>query len=334
MREKLTGWESAQGVPDLEHAAFGFEWSDVRLFVLIALAGSLRRASAATGRSIGAIRRRVHYLEQRAGCKLLVTSSSGSHLTPDGEHLLQASQAMVEAAARIGERLNLTGRKSRQMVRIAVADELGLFWLIPRVQKFRRLYPDLHLDLHCVAVPPDVFALQADLSVQLRPPDHDDLIVARLGYLHMHEFASKSFLEAQVQLGFNPVMSRQPEAQMPAGQTIYETVPGVASGPGAGPLRINSMAARYLAITHGAGTGHLPNYARLIDPRLVALHERREERHDVFLTYRRDMLEIGPLSVAIDWIKSCINPRRYPWFSHDYIHPNQLDEAAMDLDLD
>lgn len=327
----MTDRDLTRGVPDSDHAAFGFEWGDVRLFVLVARVGSLRRASSATGRSIGAIRRRLEYLEQKTGCKLFVTSSTGSHLTPDGEQLLRVSQPMVEAAARISSGFNLFGRTGRPTVRIAVAEEVGLFWLIPQYPKFQRVHPDMELHLNCVSVPPDVHALQVDLSVQLHRPEHEDLMVVRLGYLHMHEFASQSHMAVQAQRSPDPKAFRPPGLQNSIGQSDNNTGPIVKDTEKQTWLQTNTLAARYFAIRFGAATGYLPNFARLFDPSLVALRDDGPECQEIFLTYRRELVEKRSFGIVIEWIKSSINPRAFPWFSSDRIHPNRLQVAADEI---
>ncbi|MGI9365078.1 MAG: LysR family transcriptional regulator [Rhizobiaceae bacterium] len=328
----MTGSYLARGVPVSDNAAFGFDWGDVRLFVLVARAGSLRRASLATGRSIGAIRRRLEYLEQKAGCKLFVTSSSGSHLTPHGEELLRESQPMVDAALRISSGLNLFGGKGRPEVRIAAAEEVGLFWLIPRLPMFQRRHPDLALHLNCVSVPPDVHTLQVDLSMQLQRPEHDDLLVARLGYLHMHEFIAQPLMVAQAQQSSDPSGFRPHGLQATFGQVKENAGLPVKGNATQQQLQTNTMAARYFAIRYGAATGHLPNFAKLFDPSLVATQDAGSERQEIFLTYRREMVEKRSLGIAIEWIRSSINPRAFPWFSSDRIHPNDLESVGESLD--
>ena len=147
----------------------------------------------------------------------------------------------------------------------------------------------------------------------------------------MHEFASQMYMAEQVQgdsispvfkpRGFQDFVNH---SDFDAGLPVKGTSRQI-------QLRTNTLAARYFAIKCGAATGCLPNFARFCDPSLVALRDDGPECQEIFLTYRRELVEKRSFGIVIEWIKSSINPRAFPWFSSDRIHPNRLQAAADDI---
>ena len=186
--------KAEQAVPELEHMDSSFDWNDVRLFMLVAQCGSLRRASIKSNRSTNSIRRRLQHLERCMGHKLLIKDAAGSHVTEEGRDLLMAGQRMFEASHDVS---NLMSRYQQELlgkVKIGVTEGLGTFWLVPQLIEFQQMHPNLSVELDCTPRSPDVHAMQVDLAVQFKAPEHNSLIVTKLGYLHLQLFASEDFV--------------------------------------------------------------------------------------------------------------------------------------------
>ena len=45
---------------------------------------------------------------------------------------------------------------------------------------------------------------------------------------------------------------------------------------------------------------------------------------DVWLTYHPDAARIPRVRRMIDWLINSFDPRKYPWFRDEFIHPNDL----------
>lgn len=74
----------------------------------------------------------------------------------------------------------------------------------------------------------------------------------------------------------------------------------------------------------GAGIAALPSYARIITRRLRPLDIVINLRMDVWMSYKREARQSVPIRQAIDWLKSCFDPARYPWFATQFVHPNEF----------
>jgi DNA-binding transcriptional LysR family regulator len=174
--------------------ANNYRWDDLKLFLIAAEAGSLRAAARIAGCSLNTIRNRLEQLEHDLGIVLGKRTADGLVLTPEGFELASIARAMRSTGATI-ERLR-RGREQERGGRIsfAVTEGLGTFWLMPRLVEFQADNPHLTIDLSCDMRPVDVLFRDTDLAIQLDMPDHPDLVVTRVGTLHLMPFASPAYL--------------------------------------------------------------------------------------------------------------------------------------------
>ena len=214
-------------------------------------------------------------------------------------------------------------------VKLAVTEGLGTFWLAPRLAEFHGKNRNLLVDLRCAMRPADMLRLEADAAVQIvRPPDAD-LKVVKLGRLHAIPYAAASYVErhgvpknleelAQHRLVF------QTGEQAP--QELYAAVLGERAPAGLVCMRTNSSSAHALAIGSGAGIGWLATYASAIADGLVAVDLDVRRAFDVWLTYHPDAAAIPRVRRVIDWVIDCFDPRRFPWFRDEFVHPKEFAE--------
>src|SRR5258708_16188679 len=100
-----------------------------------------------------------------------------------------------------GVSLNIFRRGSmstdvRGSVRVAVTEGPGLSWILPTLIDFQKTYRKIMVDLRCAMEQADVSRLEADISIQLARPTNPDLIVTKLGRLHIYAFASEAYRDA------------------------------------------------------------------------------------------------------------------------------------------
>src|SRR5207244_11418588 len=81
-------------------------------------------------------------------------------------------------------------------VRVAVTYGPGNFWVLPRLIDFQKTYRKITVDLRCAMEQADVSRLEADISIQFDRPTNADLIVTKLGRLHIYSYASEAYRDA------------------------------------------------------------------------------------------------------------------------------------------
>jgi DNA-binding transcriptional LysR family regulator len=304
------------------------DWEAAHIFLEVARCGSFRAAALKLNQSVNALRRRIDEFEQELGVPLLVRHVNGVQPTDEGSKIFAAVLQMESASfnlllARKGSDKQIEGE-----VRIAVTEGLGTAWMLPRLIDFQRANPKLTVNLKCGQTPPDLLRLEADLSIQLERPKEPDLKVVKLGRLHVMLFASRSYLEAYGYPASAADLTAHRFAVMEDEQRRWEdfyhtSLPDVSPAKQV-MIRNNVSSAHFYAVLGGAGIGALPSYVQAIGANLVPLHLGINSPLDIWLTYRADAKRIARIRQVIEWATEIYDPRRYPWFRDEFIHPDRF----------
>jgi DNA-binding transcriptional LysR family regulator len=272
--------------------------------------------------------RRIAFLEARLGHILLARKASGVTLTSEGHDVAKIAERLrgevlaLERMAKDGAR-SLTGT-----VKVAVTEGLGTFWLIPRLVDFQQRHQDLTIDLFCDMRLADMSSHQADVAVQLDRPAESELIVTRLGYLHVMLFASDEYIRLHGAPACVEDLANYHFVEQVSPQVPSEMVKTVVPNPFAKhfvSFRANTSTAHAYAISRGAGIGLLPTYARAITRRVRPINVDFRLRRDIWLTYHPKTRNIRRVRAAIDWLREAFDPVRYPWFREEFVPPDELE---------
>ena len=316
--ERLDGGK-VHGAPD---------WEALRIFLEVARRGSFRSASDQLGMSINAVRRRINELEQQLGFAILTRHVDGVRTTSEGDTILAAAKQMEAASFGVVRARDRATPALSGEVKLAVTEGLGTFWIAPRLVEFQRVYPKLLVDLNCAMRSADVLRLEADASVQLTKPTNPDLKMVKLGRLHTMPFAGQSYIDTYglpktAEEGLNHRIVLQ-VADQTASQEIYDRLfPGIPQ-PGFVAMRTNVSTAHVWAVAKGAGIGVLPTYVHAIAARIVPVDVGPKFHFDIWLTYHADAARISRVRRMIDWLIDAFDPKRFPWFRDEFIHPRDL----------
>jgi len=303
-------------------------WENVHAFLQVIEHGSFRSAALKLGLPINRLRHRVARLEQELGVTLLTRHVDGVRATAEGEQVLAAARSMEAAYFGLMRAKDMALPSAAGEVKLASTDGLGTFWLAPRLAEFRRTHPNLLVDLRCTMRPVDMLRLEADAAVQLVRPGEADLKVVKLGRLHVIPYAAASYVEAYGVPNSIEELSRHrlvvQTAEQTAAREFYASVFGDRPQAGLVCVRTNSSSAHALAVGSGAGIGWLATYASAIAEGLVAIDLDARSMFDVWLTYHPDVAHIPRVRHVIDWVVDSFDPRRFPWFRDEFIHPREF----------
>lgn len=305
------------------------DWECIRLFLEVARRGSFRAAAEHCNTSINLLRRRITELEHTLGLKLMTRHVTGIKVTPEGQTVLAAAEQMEAASfrfTRAGER----NKPLEGKVRLAVTEGLGTFWVVPRLVEFQRAYPRLLVDLQCSMKSADAMRLEADVVIQLERPTTPDLKAVRLGRMHISPFASRSYIDTygcptthEEMLNHRVVFHM---ADQTKGEEYFEQLFPGKSQIGFVSMINNVSSAHYWAIAKGAGIGWLPTYAMAIGARVIPVNVNLVFPYDIWLAYHPEAAQIPRVRKMIDWIVAAFDPREFPWFRDEFIHPDKLSE--------
>ena len=308
-------------------------WDNMRLLLILAESGSFRSATSVAGVSLNTIRSKIERLERQIGGPLLKRSVEGISLTQDGYELVSIAKQM-RALGKATERVqaNAQGKREKK-VSITVTEGLGTFWLVPHLVDFRRQNPTLKIELNCDMRPPDVLFRDVDIAIQLERPTNADLMVQKIGTLHLMPFASEGYLR---QFG-TPRSVDEARAHklvwQEADQVVSEVLPMfVDSGIIDNIIAVttNTSSAHFWAISKGAGIGFLPTYVRVVSRSTQPLDVNVHLRRDIFLVHHPDSVRFPEVRTALDWVRGAFDKDKYPWFADEFIHPSLFDRSFDD----
>src|SRR5882757_765995 len=180
---------------DSLNAAPNASWEDLRAFLFCTRHQSFRNAAEVLGLTGTTLMRKIDRLEEELGFKLFLRDQSGLSLSDEGKALLFDVEQMERLSFNIFRRASLS-TEINGSVRVAVTEGPGLSWILPRLVDFQKTYRKIMVDLRCAMEQADVSRLEADISIQLARPTNPDLIVTKLGRLHIYTFASEAYRDA------------------------------------------------------------------------------------------------------------------------------------------
>lgn len=328
----------ANGAPNIEHPANSGptpDWESVHVFLEVARANSFRTAAVSLNMTGHGVAHRISQLERQLGAVLFTRHRDGVRLTSDGGHLLSFAERMEEASLGFIRNRGKFTQPLRGEVRIAATEGLGTFWLTPQLIEFVRAHPEILIDLHCSMQRPDelVMRAQADVAVQIEQPTPRDLIVRRLGRMHIVPCASESYLKTYgVPQTKADIMEHHRIVMMYADQgratEVYKAVFQDHPQTGFMAMRTDASTALYAAIVNGLAIGWLPTYCFPLGASVVPLDIGCIFSFDIWLSYHPDLGELPRVRRMIDWTIEAFNPAKNPWFQDEYIHPIELQKPS------
>ena len=173
------------------------EWSDLRLFLAIARAGSLGGAARklTTGGNPGmtdaasasrlsvtqpTMGRRLRALESALGHKLFQRTKVGFVLTDEGSAVLLHAERMEEEALAIERQLAGRAQHLEGSLRITASDWFATHVLTPVLAEFAVTHPYVAIELLSEARFLSLSRREADLAFRIRPFDEPDVITRKL----------------------------------------------------------------------------------------------------------------------------------------------------------
>jgi len=213
-------------------------------------------------------------------------------------------------------------------VRVAVTEGLGTFWLAPRLVEFQQSFPNILVDLHCAMRSADVSRHEADVAIHLSKPAVPDVKVVRLGRIHLMFFASQKYIETYGAPRTADELVKHPLVMQVADQTAAKEAfedwfPGY-SQKELLVMKTNVSSANYWAVANGAGIGVFPTYACALGGKIIPLEVELRRPFDIWLSFHATSGRIPRVRHMIDWLVEAFNPKRFPWFKDEFVHPSEF----------
>ena len=112
--------------------------------------GSFTKASEVVGYTQSGLTHMMDALEKEIGFPLLQRNHSGIRLSRQGEQLMPAIREFLQANANLENQIRAIAEQKNEVIRIAAYSSIAMHWMPELLYRFRRLCPDVSVDLRMV----------------------------------------------------------------------------------------------------------------------------------------------------------------------------------------
>jgi DNA-binding transcriptional LysR family regulator len=287
------------------------QWDDVRVFLAVAQAGSLRRAARVLRIGQPTVARRLRQLEKGLGTRLFERTPDGHRLTREGNDLLPLAQSMADAATTMDRRRATFGDELGGSVRIVAGEWVSRF-LAPRLAELAAT-DDLSVTLAESHLDPDLERREADLFIRHGLPARGRLIRTALGTMAAAIYGSARFVDAHPDARTEARWRRCAWVAYDTPHEYFRSMAWLTARLGDRPPRVRAsrIALQLEAIRAGAGLGILPCFAGDADPVLVRLTSAIDELEaDYWLLVHPDLRAVPRVRRVVDWVRRVFTEAR------------------------
>lgn len=286
------------------------DWNRLRLFHVVARAGSFTRAGDVLNLSQSAVSRSVCALEESLKVALFHRHARGLTMTEQGETLFRTVGDVFNKFALAEAAIAETRDATRGPLRITTTVDFGSAWLAPRIGAFCTRYPDIDVQLILTDVELDLATREADVAIWFQPPALSTLVQRRLSRICHHLYGSPSYVDrcgrpATVQsLDDHAILAYGPEVPAALSAVNWPLTEG------ADPLRlrrpaltVNNLHALLMAVESGFGLAALPDYMAIGRAGLVLLSPAGcDACNDAYFVYPEELRNTKRITVFRDFL--------------------------------
>lgn len=295
------------------------DWEKLRLFDIVAEAGSFTEAARRLHMSQPALSRQIAALEDSLGAKLFHRHARGLAMTHEGEQLRAATADMHERIDRAAQAIDASRDRPTGTIRLTTTVSFGSTWLARQLGDFLDLYPDISVQLMLTDVDLDLAKREADVAIRFHRPFQTELMQRPLAGIRHHLCASHDYLARHGRP--QSVADLDAHRLIAYGEAAPDYLKGInwilelghEGSPRAAALTINNSHGVLQAVEAGAGIAALPSYlirtSRLVEVVLPDLDGPvfrtfftypAELRRSLRIAALRDFLAARMTSAALD----------------------------------
>lgn len=170
-------------------------WDDVRVFLAVCRASTLRGAARILNVDQATVGRRIAALEKSLGATLFLRTSDGYALTAVGEAALKSVEKMEHSALELERQIQGLDDRLTGSVRVSTTDSLAIDFLIPAIACLHEQHPDVQVQLDASTQILSLAKREADIAVRNTRPDNPDLIARRIARWPVGLFAAQAYVD-------------------------------------------------------------------------------------------------------------------------------------------
>ena len=174
------------------HAAH--DWDDFLYFLKVAVCGNMKSAAAELGVNYSSVFRRINRLEERLNVRLFERLKSGYRLTRAGEDILDRVQQVDEQMNAIqrlieGKDIHLSG-----FLKISTTDTIGYYWLPTYIARFKKMYPDITVDMDIRTRYTNMSKREADIVIPAVNTQPDYMVGKKIAPIYVRLYGARSYV--------------------------------------------------------------------------------------------------------------------------------------------
>ena len=283
-----------------------FDWNDLKAFLAVARGGSTLAASRALGVNQTTVARRIESLENDLGFKLFERGQTGSRLTEAGEGLIPEAENVERAAIRFANQAAGQLRGVAGGLRLTTNELVANTMVMPALVEFRKVHPDVQVDLVITDRTLDLENGEADLAIRTAQTlAASDLVARKICDHDMALYCSRDYAarrgvpDSPAGLRDHDLIDMAMEVgEIPAASWMMRNAGGKTP-----VTRSNSMSSLVHAVKAGLGIGALPCTIGDTDRDLVRCSEPIEEaRASSWIVTRRELKDTPRVRAFIDFM--------------------------------
>jgi len=274
------------------------EWSDIRIFLAIARAGTLQGAARAIGQTQPTMGRRLRALEESVGHALFQRTVEGLVLTDEGAAMLGHAERMEREALALERALAGQDDALEGSVRISSSDWFGVHVLAPVIAAFIHAHPRVSVELLTDTRLLDLARREADLVFRIRPFDEPDIVQRKLMHMEYALYGARDVTPPVLGdgTGCGLVTMDAAFAEMPDVQWLRDLLPNAHQVFGS-----NHREAQARLCAAGVGVAVLPCLlADRIDGLQRIVTDTAPPGRDVWGGYHKDLRRVPRLRALLD----------------------------------
>ncbi|QEM81709.1 LysR family transcriptional regulator [Halomonas binhaiensis] len=281
-------------------------WDDVRIFLAVQRAGTLRGAAQFLKVDQTTVGRRLAGLEHCLGSRLFLRTTGGLVLTDAGRQVLETAEGMERMAVSF-ERLS-EGKDKRVAgeVKVTTTDALAVDFVVPAIENLKAQYPEVKVLLNTSTRLLDLARREADIAVRTLRPEQPDLIVRQLGNWEVGLYASQRYLESHGEPQQGEGFKGHDIALYQQGVTVRQddTLAGEPLGEGRVVAELDSSLLLATFVRAGLALGELPSYLAQRDPELVRVWPKRKRTnpYEAWMVLHQDLAHTARVRVVVEAI--------------------------------
>jgi DNA-binding transcriptional LysR family regulator len=303
------------------------EWSDVRLFWVVAESGSFGAAARSLRLGLTTVTRAVDRLEKSLNARLLTRGPQGVSLTEAGLVAYDRALSMERVAEQLEREIADCEKSPEGRVKLLAPDGVAGIFLTPFLAEFVRANPKIDLAIDCQLWAERPLSGDADLTLTFEEPTHPEFVATPLAHFHYGLFASQEYLDlygaptTTAEVLAHPYVhhvgqAHHPENWAPRLQGILDLVRK--------RIETNCSAVSFTAVKNGAGIGAMPTAILAIEPALVLIDRFDYPSIRLWMVHHREATRSARVRRVVDWLKDMFDAKTKPWYRAEFVHPAEF----------